>query len=551
MAPQAPVVVLRINWLTRLIRAFSDRRLTMIARMKRILSGSAAALMAVAAAQAADHPVKDRAADYLRACSLYGVGYYYIPGTDTCIRIGGYVRYETYYNAASGTYPTTTAQGAFNRNTATYAAQARFRLSSDVRTQTDYGTLRSYLSFGVNWLNNPGGANETATGSNNVTVALERAFIQFAGFTFGRSDTFFALYSSPSYTFLTFSLDGSTGNTGMNVMAYTHEFGNGLSATLSLEDQIAHGAPVINLGRANTVTSTAGVMGAGLFAQPGTPFTGTKGQWLPDIVGNIRLQQPWGGVQIKGALHRVGARYNFSDSTGGTTCTSPNTTSCGHPADVWGWATGAGFRLNMPWNPNDTLSGVVAYSQGASRYVAFSQNNNALHGADGLALGPFTDAVFGGIGQSEILLTRAAGGSIAFEHYWAPSLRTAYVFGYLNISYSDAAKAEIANLGQRCALGGTAATAFNVQPVGGGGGPGNCDPDWSTWRVASRTIWNPAADLDVGLEVGYSRINTAFEGAGNIPATASNPNGTSLSAGNYSIRDQGVWTVTMRVQRSF
>ena len=81
--------------------------------------------------------------------------------------------------------------------------------------------------------------------------------------------------------------------------------------------------------------------------------------------------------------------------------------------------------------------------------------------------------------------------------------------------------------------------------------PGNCDPDWSTWRVASRTIWNPVADLDVGLEVGYSRINTAFEGAGNIPATASNPNGTSLSEGNYSIRDQGVWTATMRVQRSF
>ncbi len=506
---------------------------------------SLGALAGITTGYAADVPVAAKAADYMRACSLYGVGYYYIPGTDTCIKIGGYVRYETYYNAGGGTYPTTTPQGVFNRNTATYAAQARFRLSSDVRTQTEYGTLRSYVAFGVNWLNNPGGAYETATGSSNVTVALERAFIQFAGFTFGRSDTMFALYSSPAYTFLTFAFDGSTGNTGMNVMAYTHEFGNGLSATLSLEDQIAHSAPVINLGNASTATSTAGVMGAGLFAQPATPFSAVKGQWLPDIVGNIRWHQPWGGLLIKGALHRVGAQYNYAGTAAGGNCTTPSTTACGHPADVWGWATGAGFRLNMPWDPKDTLSGVFSYAQGASRYVAFSQNNNALHGSGGLALGPFTDAVFGGVGQNaqnDILLTRAVGGSIAFEHYWMPSLRTSVAFGYLRISYSDAAKAQIASLGRRCAIGGSAATTFNVD---------NCDPDWSAWRVASRTMWSPVANLDLGLEVGYSQINTAFAGAGTIPVGASNPNGTSLSAGTYSIRDQGVWTATMRAQRNF
>ena len=170
---------------------------------------------------------------------------------------------------------------------------------------------------------------------------------------------------------------------------------------------------------------------------------------------------------------------------------------------------------------------------------------------DGLALGPFTDAVFGGIGQSEILLTRAVGGSIAFEHYWAPSLRTAFVFGYLNISYSDAAKAEIANLGQRCALGGTAATAFNIQPVDGGGAraiairtgrPGG-------WRRARSGIRSP-----ISMSVWRSAIPGSTPHSRAWEASlqrASNPNGTSLSAGNYSIQDQGVWTATMRVQRSF
>ncbi|MGD9920070.1 MAG: porin [Pseudorhodoplanes sp.] len=510
---------------------------------KRLPLAVAATMLCAMPAQGAGGPVAARAVDYVRACSLYGVGYYYLPGTETCIKLGGYVRYEAYHNAAGGTYPTTTAQGVMNRNTATFAAQARFRLSTDIRTQTEYGTLRSYVSFGVNWLNNPGGAFESAS---HVTIALERAFVQFAGFTVGRADTFFAFYSSPPYTFLTFSFDGSTGNTGMNVFAFTHEFGNGLSATISLEDQIAHGAPVIDLGRANAVTSTAGVMGAGLFAQPGAPFSDMRGQWVPDIVANVRLHQSWGGVQIKAALHRVGAGYNFSGPAGAG-CSAPNTTVCAHPDDVWGFAAGAGIRLNLPWTSNDTLSGVIAYSQGASRYVAFSQNANALQGASGLALGPFTDAVFGGAGadggaQSDLLLTRAVGGSAALEHYWTPNLRTAFVFGYLSMSYSEAAKVQIANLGQRCALGGAATTAFNVR---------NCDPDWSAWRVAARTMWTPVANFDVGLEVGYSRIDTAFAGEASIPAGAGNPNGTGLSHGRYAIADQGVWTATVRVQRSF
>jgi hypothetical protein len=518
-----------------------------IVTIRRMLLGSAAALSSAVAAQAADLPIKANALEYVRACSLHGAGYYYIPGTGTCIRIGGYVRYEAYHNAAGGTYPTTTPQGVMNRNTSTFAMQARFRLTSDVRTQTEYGTLRSYVAFGVNWLNNPGGALSSTPSASNVVPVLERAFVQFAGFTIGRADTFFAFYNSPAYNFLTFSFDGSSGTTGVNVMAYTHEFGNGLKATLSLEDQAAHSAPVIDLGRANAVTGTAGVMGAGLFAQPVPPFDDMRGTWVPDIVANLRYDRDWGAFQIKGALHRTGASYNFSANTNRESCSTPNTSSCGHPADAWGWAAGTGLTLKMPWDSRDTLSGVIAYAEGASTYVAFSQANNALHGARGFAFGPFTDAVLGGAGgngQSDLLLTRAFGGTVAFEHYWSPSLRTSLVFGYLDIGYSDAAKVQIANLGQRCALGGSAATAFNMR--------GNCDPDWSAWRLASRTMWTPIANLDVGMEVGYSRINTAFEGGtGTIPAGAGNPNGTGLGPGRISIQDEGVWTATFRVQRGF
>jgi hypothetical protein len=75
---------------------------------------------------------------------------------------------------------------------------------------------------------------------------------------------------------------------------------------------------------------------------------------------------------------------------------------------------------------------------------------------------------------------------------------------------------------------------------------GSCDPDWSIWRLASRTMWNPVANLDVGLEVAYSKLNTGYAGVANFTG------GTlGLANGRYIVGDQDVWSGTIRVQRSF
>ena len=58
----------------------------------RLILGSAAILVIGDAAQAADLPVKAKAVEYVKVCSLYGAGFFYIPGTDTCIKLGGYMR---------------------------------------------------------------------------------------------------------------------------------------------------------------------------------------------------------------------------------------------------------------------------------------------------------------------------------------------------------------------------------------------------------------------------------------------------------------------------
>ena len=66
--------------------------------IKSLLLGSAAGLAAVVSAQAADLPVAKAApVEYVRVCSTYGAGFFYIPGTETCLRVGGRVRAEFQY----------------------------------------------------------------------------------------------------------------------------------------------------------------------------------------------------------------------------------------------------------------------------------------------------------------------------------------------------------------------------------------------------------------------------------------------------------------------
>ncbi|MEA2994834.1 MAG: hypothetical protein QOG74_383, partial [Alphaproteobacteria bacterium] len=73
--------------------------------VKSLLLGSAAGLVAVAGAQAADLPVKAKPVEYVKVCSLYGAGFWYVPGTDTCLKVGSYVRVQTEWDANGGGIP--------------------------------------------------------------------------------------------------------------------------------------------------------------------------------------------------------------------------------------------------------------------------------------------------------------------------------------------------------------------------------------------------------------------------------------------------------------
>jgi len=113
--------------------------------VKSLVLGSAAALVAMGGAQAADLPVKAKAVEYVRICSLYGAGFWYIPGTDTCIKIGGYLRVDTTFNGNIYDGPAWSADlGQGNRYRDYYASRSRMAITVDTRTATEYGVVRTF-----------------------------------------------------------------------------------------------------------------------------------------------------------------------------------------------------------------------------------------------------------------------------------------------------------------------------------------------------------------------------------------------------------------------
>src|SRR6195952_5967038 len=113
--------------------------------VKSLILGSAAGLLAMSGAQAADLPVKAKAVEYVRICSLYGAGFFYIPGTDTCIKLGGYLRVDTTFNGGIYGQPAYSGDlGQGNRYRDYFAARSRMALTVDTRTATEYGVVRTF-----------------------------------------------------------------------------------------------------------------------------------------------------------------------------------------------------------------------------------------------------------------------------------------------------------------------------------------------------------------------------------------------------------------------
>jgi hypothetical protein len=497
--------------------------------IKGIFLGSAAGLVAVAGAQAADLPVKAKPVEYVKVCSLYGAGFWYVPGTDTCLKIGSYVRVQTSWDAEGGGIPIGfgTAGGQFTRtDTSELNYRTRSALSVDLRTQTEYGTLRSYLEVGAQYTT-------TSTPTTADAVFFDRGFIQFAGFTAGRIRSYFDINSFAPYSYSNNRVSGDTGATGIYGIAYTAQFGNGVTASLSFEDggASANGNSTGGTGDRGHLTSNVNIAP---FALGATSYD-NKGWTFPDVVGALRIDQAWGYAQIAAALHDASGGYY------GTTLTGAEAN--GHPGDKVGFALTGGFTLNdILGMKGDTFGMQAAYAQGATGYVTRATAAFQVYGSGHSAgFGWATDGLFSGTtgaNGTAIELTTVWGINGYVQHFWNPKWRTSLYGGYVEVDYDGAAAQMICGA---AGVGGAVAAPVGVSMTG----VSNCSPNYSWWQVGSRTQWNPHPDLDIGVDVLYNHLNTAFAGTAVLAANGAR------TGGIYAIEDQNVLSVMFRIQRNF
>ncbi len=182
--------------------------------IKSFLLGSAAALVAVTGARAADAVVvaEPEAVEYVRVCDTYGKGFFYIPGTETCLKIGGYLRYDA--KGGDNVYK----GGEFG----TWQKKTRATLRFDARTETELGTLRSYIETRFQYNN---GANDTS---------IPNAYIELGGFRIGVADEIFGSFTGYAGNIINDDVINYQSDHS-NQVSYTFNAGNGFSAMIGAE----------------------------------------------------------------------------------------------------------------------------------------------------------------------------------------------------------------------------------------------------------------------------------------------------------------------------
>ncbi|MEJ8474160.1 porin [Roseibium algae] len=287
--------------------------------LKSLMLGAATAAAAATGAQAADLPVAPEPVDYVRVCDAYGARFFYIPGTETCLRVGGRVRVQYVANnfADNGNWSKREDNG--------YDFFARGYLYLDSRTNTEFGLLRTYTEiYGTN-----------QTSKDSEAFSLGKAYVQWGGLTFGHATSFFDYFTGQTFIGV---VDRNWSDTTVNLAAYTAAFGNGFSATVSVEDAT--------------------------FRESGD-YAGTR---YPDLVANLRVDQAWGNAQVMAALHDVRPKEAAVDGS-------------------VGFAIGGGVTIDLPMLASGSnvafqatyVDGALAYL-GTTDYSDYADNGNTSTG---------------------------------------------------------------------------------------------------------------------------------------------------------------------------
>ncbi|RWM09649.1 MAG: porin [Mesorhizobium sp.] len=226
--------------------------------IKSLLLGSAAALIAVSGARAADAVTvaEPEPAEYVKICDVYGAGYFYIPGTETCLRVGGYVRYDAGFGdvgSFDGRMATDHEDGDAQD---TWKKNARFTLKTWTGQETELGTLKTYTETKFDFSN----------GGPTSTPKLSFAWIQLGGLRVGKDESAYDSFIGYAGNVIQDTII-PYGMKDTNVVQYYFDAGNGFSGVVSLEE-----------------------------GSDGSGISGTIDSYVPHVVGGVKYKGDWGAV---------------------------------------------------------------------------------------------------------------------------------------------------------------------------------------------------------------------------------------------------------------
>src|SRR5215469_4799490 len=237
---------------------------------KKCLLGTVVGFVATTGGEAANLPAKAPGVQYVKICSLYGDGFYYIPGTDTCIRVGGYARADLGWNVTGARTANYAGQnGAQDRTSFDLSTRGRANFGMDTRTQTEFGVVRAV------------GAVHFQNQDQAESMNTSRAFVQWAGWTLGRIKSFQDTFSlNESWNLSTGQTNSDTGANGVQSVAYTFDLGKGVTFDVGADDRRTKA--IANLSVASTLR-----VGAEATDSHAT-------QTWPDVYGALHIDEPEG-----------------------------------------------------------------------------------------------------------------------------------------------------------------------------------------------------------------------------------------------------------------
>ena len=411
--------------------------------MKSILLGSAAGIVAVASAQAADLPTKKAApAEYVKICNVGGMAGFVIPGSDTCLKISGYVTAQVEAgNLSTGFAWVTQGKALTSKNTATgensqggtpslsvlRSATPPAPTSTSTRVRTPaFGVLRGYAELQFE--------NGNGFDTTDVGAYINLAYVQWAGITAGKAPSFFSFYGGGEGWANIFSPD-QQGFNQPDLFAYTATFGGGFSATIA-----AQSSGLNSPGAGSPVNW--GASGGGTNQNINTT---NLGQTAPDIVANIRVDQAWGAAQLSGVAHQV-----HVVATGGTAT-----------QDIWGYGIDGGVKFNLPTlGAGDLIQFQAVWTKNAIWYSGIPDGmwgeNGATNG-NGLAMsvGDTYFASANAFGAADFATPTAWSIGGTFEHHFSPVFSFDPEAAYAQLNW-DSSNGQLSSNSQSLIVGGVA-----------------------------------------------------------------------------------------------